>query len=329
VTVPDDVIVERIDRDRVEICWRSEGQSSLVSIYEGFTPDDIDTVSPVAQTSGESVILQRRTQDGRRYYKVVPQEGSSIIVAERLVPFEQIRNFRDLGGYETASGQTARWGKIYRSAELSRATKADVAHLSSLGIKVIVDLRARAAATDNPDRLPDSGVRLVPLTMDDEEAARWAADVLLGRASDAEAARDRLKQTYVSGIGTFRAETAGILRTMSDPDNLPAVFHCQAGKDRTGRIAALLLTLLGVPYATVLEDYLLTNRYRAALIERRVANHPYPDAVRALVTAREEYLIAFFSAIQSQYGSVERYALVGLGIAKSTLKRLRSLLLSP
>ncbi len=319
--------VNRIDQSHIEIRWEWGGQPEPVSIYEDLTPDQIHTDTPIAQTSAQSVVLSRPQEDGRRYYKVVPDSESGKVVAERLVPFEQIRNFRDLGGYQTSDGSTVRWGMIYRSGELSQPSESDLAHVSGMGIRVVFDLRSPAIVRERPDRLLGSGARLVEQAMDDEDASRWAAAVLAGLISDPEATQAMMVHSYASSVCLFVAETAGVLRMMSHPGNLPAVFHCQAGKDRTGRVAALLLLLLGVPFTTVLRDYLLTNRYRAAFIERRAAAHPYPQAVRALVMAREEYLRAFLDAIRRLYGSVERYAIDGLGMTGSMVDQLRETLL--
>jgi len=174
------VEVERVDQDRIEIRWELEGEPGPVSIYEGSTPDQIDTDTPVAQTSGESVVLLRPREDGRRYYRVVLRGGSSRIAAERLVPFEQISNFRDLGGYRTSNGSTVRWGEVYRSGELSSASEADLVYLARLGSRVVIDVRSPSIVTDNPDRLPSSGTRLVELAMDDERIGRWVTRMLVG-----------------------------------------------------------------------------------------------------------------------------------------------------
>jgi len=152
---------------------------------------------------------------------------------------------------------------------------------------------------------------------------------LAGNISDAEETRSILMASYVSSIADFTSEMGVIFQVMTDPRNLPVVFHCRAGKDRTGRIAATLLMLLGVPYRTVVKDYLLTNRHRAAVIEQQTADHPYPGAVREMVVAREEYLLAFLDSIHNLYGSVERYAVDGMGMTSSMLDQLRSLLLRP
>jgi protein-tyrosine phosphatase len=187
--------VHRIDQAQIEIRWEMKGQTGLVSIYEGSTPDRIDTDAPVAQVPCESVVLRRPEEEGRRYYKVVPQAGSGKIVAERLVPFEQIRNFRDLGGYDTANGRTVRWGMVYRSGELSQPTETDLAHLSDMGMRAVFDLRSPAVVRERPDRLLGSGARLVGQAMDDEETSRWVTAVLAGCVSDTEATQDMMVQS--------------------------------------------------------------------------------------------------------------------------------------
>jgi len=324
-----DVEVERVDRDQVEIRWSSGGRPGLVSIYEGSTPEEIDTDTPVAQTPGESVVLARPSQDGRSYFKVAPEGGHGRIVSERLLTFEGINNFRDLGGYETSTGQTVRWGKIYRSGDLSSATEADLGYLSHLGIRVIFDLRHPEDIAEHQDPLPSSDTRLVALGMYGEEMRHLWETFLRADSKDAADidGRESYLQVYRSLVPSFTDKYAVIFQMMADPRNVPVVFHCLAGQDRTGIVAAILLMLLGVPDRMVVADYLLSNRY-ARGSEQWVAEHPNPAAVESYFDAREEYLRAGIDEIGRLYGSLEQYATNGLGMTGAMLARLRRSLLS-
>jgi len=325
-----DVVVERIDRDQIEIRWKSDGQPGLVSIYEGSTPDEIDTDRPGAQPSGDSVVLLRPSQLGRRYYRVVAEDGHGRVAAERLLPFEGMDNFRDLGGYETADGQTVKWGWVYRSGELNAASKADLAYLSRLDIEVILDLRPPEDMIEAPDPVPRSDTRMVRLGMFKEELLQlWQAFLDASSKEAADAISRRLySQWYRVLIRDFTDEFAVIFEMLADPSNLPAVIHCSGGQDRTGMVAAVLLMLLGVPHDTVVADYLLTPQ-TGGPADEWIAQHPHPAAVESFWDAREEYLEAGIDEINRRYGSLEKYASDGLGLTSSMVDQLRKILLCP
>jgi protein-tyrosine phosphatase len=325
-----EIEVERVGGDQIEIRWSSVGQPGLVSIYEGSTPDGIDTDVPVAQTSSNHIVLAGPNRQGRRYFKVVPEGGDGWIVSERFLVFEGISNFRDLGGYETPTGQTVRWGRAYRSGDLSAATEADLAYLSRLGIRTIFDLRHHGDGSETPDPLPSSDARVVALAVYNEEMrSLWKAFERAESKDVADAeSRELYLRVYRSLVPNFTDKFAVIFQMMADPRNLPAVFHCLSGQDRTGTVAAILLMLLGVPIRTAVADYLLSNR-SLGTGEQWAAEHPNPAAVESFFDAREEYLRAGIDEIRRLYGSFDEYAATGLGMTSTMLERLRSLLLSP
>ena len=139
----------------------------------------------------------------------------------------------------------------------------------------------------------------------------------------------------------FSAQFGGLLRALTDPANRPLVFHCTQGKDRAGFGAAMVLSALGVPWGTVVEDYLLSNHFRKAendkmlgMIRRFAASQAGAEGeeiafqrVEGLLYVKEQSLGAAYDEILALHGSVEAYLVEGLGCARDDLERLRDDLL--
>jgi protein-tyrosine phosphatase len=245
-------------------------------------------------------------------------------------------NFRDLGGYETADGQRTRCGQLYRSSDLSGLTATDLAILARLNLKAVIDFRPKPDRDSRPDRLPRNNsptVVCLPVGFNPMDPARLRSVILRGRIEDG-AFSNLLKEANRAYVNDFRDEFARFLLTLSDPTHLPAVFHCTEGKDRTGFAAAIVLLAVGVPFETVLRDYLLTNqhtvrsrRWNALRVFVGTLFRVRPNQMGPLLEARPEYLEAAFDAMKDAYGSVDGYLTEGLGVNKKTRESLRALLL--
>ena len=236
-------------------------------------------------------------------------------------------------------GRQVKWGTVFRSGRLNNLTDADLAVLDKLNIRTVVDLRGTSEVeTRGKDRLPD-GVRGVSLPIDinslPKEKAGASAD-----ASSAEPVDFMLQATRSIMINKTDVYSA-FIRELADPENRPLVFHCTAGKDRAGIGAAIVLTLLGVPWETVRNDYLLSNVYRKEENERELENIRgniakqkgiSPEQVdmttyEAMFLVKPEYLQAAHDEAVRRYGSMDAYLRKGLGISDEMIDRLRSELL--
>jgi protein-tyrosine phosphatase len=182
-------------------------------------------------------------------------------------------NSRDVGGLVTVDGRQVRRGVLFRTAALGRLTDEDVVALGKLGIARVVDLRdASESAFAPPDRLPTEStpaVTSLPIYDPDHPVFTYVAAVLLGHELDryaalaeegTPAAMHAIYRWFVSGEAS-RAGFGTVLRMLADPAQLPAIVHCTAGKDRTGWLTAIVLTVLGVSRADIAADYLATNDY--------------------------------------------------------------------
>ncbi len=254
----------------------------------------------------------------------------------RRVNFSGPVNFRDLGGYATVDGRHVKQKMLYRSGDLNNMSRNDLGAFAELGIKQVYDLRTVDERAGRPNRFPVSKslhVVEIPLPHIPEDEAAVRRQILSGNVSEGEFHRLRLSQ-YRDLALNFQREWSGLMRGLTEPGALPAMFHCREGKDRTGFGAAIVLRALGVPSEKVMEDYLLSNRFlqsradRYSLMASVASFFRTPrEEVRALLEVRPEYLEAAFAAIDERYGSFERYLHEGLDLDANSLERLRSTLL--
>ncbi|MER6099518.1 tyrosine-protein phosphatase [Streptomyces sp. NPDC001728] len=260
----------------------------------------------------------------RRWFDLVPDRGTPLHLADRLIRLQGTVNFRDAGGYRTSDGHWVRMGEVYRSDALDRLTDADLAKLRRLGVRTVFDLRMESERSTAPDRVPAGATHVV-------------ADVLAGSGTftgmpktpaEAEAMMVRGNRFMVSG-DTARTAYTTVFDGIADDDRRGVLFHCTAGKDRTGWSNAALLTALGVPEETVMADYLASDTYRAAANDAALFHLPPARAAvcKPLLDVRPAYLNASFDEIEEEYGSFRSYLREGLGIDNRELKELKRELL--
>jgi protein-tyrosine phosphatase len=246
-------------------------------------------------------------------------------LVDRRIPLTACFNFRDLGGLETAGGRRVRSGVLFRADTLHRLTADDLDVLRGLGLRTVIDLRTRSEIDDHGRvALADGEVAYHHLPMIDEI---WAD----GPDLDADGPVPlpaTLGEGYVRMLEYGGPATATAIRLLAGRATLPAVFHCTAGKDRTGVLAALVLGQLGVPDEVIAEDYALTE---LAVVGTRAwleANDPgilgrLPDWAWE---APAEIMLAFLAQIRAEHGSIPSL-LASLGLDRSTLDALAATLL--
>ncbi len=255
-------------------------------------------------------------------------------------------NLRDPGDWPTADGGRLRRGIVYRSAAPSAPAVATDPAVAALGLTAVIDMRTAYEAGKDPDRLP-AGARLVTL------------DVLGGDATSAAAAPARLEQSVAGGSEAFAGALAQLdtdvmmrstyrslvssesalegyarfVRTVLDADGAPVLYHCTAGKDRTGWATALLMTAVGATPDAVRQEYLavrpaVTALYAPMLDQVRAAGID-PAPLRGLVDVDPSYLAAAFDQVDTEFGGFPGYLRDGLGLDGADLAALRGLLVAP
>ncbi|WP_275629422.1 tyrosine-protein phosphatase [Pseudomonas sp. 273] len=255
--------------------------------------------------------------------------------AARLL-LESVPNFRDLGGYRTRCGRCVRPGLLYRSEDLSNLSPEDLDRFRELNIKMLCDVRSASEQQRTPNRLPrDHRIDIVSLDiLADLRAGNSVIHELLSSSPTAESAERAMLATYRLFPGAFAKQLPLLLDYLLN-QNLPLLFHCAAGKDRTGFIAALLLHILDVPWESIYLDYLASaDRWQGPRSEATIRGYlaglsstePDQSVVRILCGVKPAYLDAAFDALIEQYGSIENYLALA-GVQQTELLHLRDLLL--
>ncbi|MET0987299.1 MAG: tyrosine-protein phosphatase [Steroidobacteraceae bacterium] len=259
--------------------------------------------------------------------------------SKRVLPLQGGRNFRDLGGYITADGRRLRWGRVYRSGVMAYFTPEDRTHLDTLGIRTVCDFRTPQERKREPtswNKVPEQC-----LTWEyDHRAVSLRGYLDHSAPLTEEIARGCMALLYRKLPSTLAQVYTDFLVKLSAGE-LPLVFHCSAGKDRTGFAAALLLTTLGVPREQIYADFTLTND--VVDLERELFEHPRSsvglgedrnylmkcsrEARSPLLKAFPEYLDAAFETVEQDHGSVESYVRNRLGIDATAVKRMQAHLL--
>jgi protein-tyrosine phosphatase len=246
---------------------------------------------------------------------------------DRLVQMEQVHNFRDLGGYPTASGATTKWRTLFRADGLHRLrAAADIEIVETLGLKSVIDLRTmREQQEQGIFPLDDIEVDFHHVSIVD---ATWSDSKETPQIEDPV---EFLVWGYRDLLEIGSEKFALAIRILSNQENVPAVFHCAAGKDRTGVLAALILSTVGVPDDVICADYGLTRRS----IEKTIswAKLHYPEMATRWTEINPVYLAAEPQAMQvilndlvSAHGSVINYVR-SLGVSESEIQSLSALLL--
>ncbi|MBL8045685.1 MAG: tyrosine-protein phosphatase [Anaerolineales bacterium] len=277
------------------------------------------------------VVLQPRPR--RTYahpHELITWPEAEAEARARFLPLAGGVNFRDAGGYLTAAGRRVRRGKIYRAGNLAHLTEADLVALENLGVRWICDLRTEREIVIAPDKVPSGAVYQNLPAYQKASTREWLSTLFFRRAELDEV----MAEGYVR-LATQRAEIFGqALTQLADPNYLPVVFHCMAGKDRTGIVVALLLHILGVPEATILADYTLSNidfdRILAVTqhdIKRMASIGISENEMRPIMSVHVSYLRGLFQYLRGQYGSIENYLRGPAGVSETTMARLRENLL--
>jgi len=261
--------------------------------------------------------------------------GETIQSKKRHLKFSGTKNFRDLGGYRTVDNRTVRWGVLYRSDALHKLTDADHKSLSALSLDRIVDFRAEHETEREPDRLPvDMGKRVVKIPILDSSTKVWydSRAEFVRNLKNIDSTKYML-ETNAELATRFTPEIRQFFHELLSAEGRPILFHCAAGKDRTGFTAALILQLLGVAPEIVLVDYLLTNQYFldsykwSLILLRLTKGKRFTNVVKGFMEAHPTYLSAAFEAVNREHGSFENYIHNGLGLTEAQTEHLKRLYL--
>ncbi|HWP65098.1 MAG TPA: tyrosine-protein phosphatase [Candidatus Limnocylindria bacterium] len=237
---------------------------------------------------------------------------------QRRIDLEGCLNFRDLGGYPTRAGRRVRWRRLFRSDGLHLLTAADIRRLrDELGLAEVIDLRSTAElASEGRGMLAAEPLRFHHLPLFDGELRERRAEVAEITLADRYTLMAELAADRIGAVITRLAYAGG-----------PAVFHCAAGKDRTGVISAILLALLDVPDEVIVADYAATQDNLDAIVERLMSLDGYRRMLETLppetLHAKPETMLTLLERLTARFGSAADYVRHA-GVSDEAVARLRA-----
>jgi len=320
--------VEKTDDATYRISWNEVESDAFVQVFAGDSPATIDIEKPIAETSRQnSIVVSLSDNFANPYFSIAVKGQPGVVWAERRLPLEKTYNFRDIGGYRTADNRRLRWGVVFRSAHLAELTDADHGLLQRIGIRLVCDFRTIEEAEGQPDRLPADGSMQylhMPIAHGKFDPAEAVARIKKGDISWL--THDFMTNNYRKQIDDFAGLWKQFFDRLMDRRDRPLVFHCTAGKDRTGVCAALILLAAGVPESTVIADHALSNTYNAPVIKR--IEHEIrkfgidPDDMRSYLSAPREAMEAVVAHLKKNYRSAKDYLVDKAGISRRDLEEL-------
>jgi len=328
ITPEAEIGVKQGEDGNLHLLWRPE--ATRVGVYAGTEPDKINLSVPVQEVNEAQETIVRGLDPEIRHFFTLKfskdgQDGTYLTTAERFLPLITVANLRDLGGYNAADSHRVKWGRVYRSGDLSRLSAAEAKYLQRLGIKLVCDLRSTREVESKPDVLP-AGTLYLHCPVYEDEFPHLVTPVMLF-------SRHKLGETLGSGYTDWLeigAPAYGrLFETMADPDNLPILLHCTAGKDRAGIASAILLSLLGVPDETIIADYSLTNLafdhvYADFLEENRLERLGIPgEEAKIMLAANPAWIRSTLEYLHEHYGGVEGYLRNRIRLSASKIKAIR------
>lgn len=268
---------------------------------------------------------------------------------KRLLNIDGVINLRDLGGYIGLDQRSVGWGKMYRSAQLDRISESGISAMASLGVKTVVDLRFDDETERYPtvrDAFPIADFiswhseRLNTQKGPENEVKRsWRESLESG---DSKLVREAMRVNYPKKLYSHQGVYREMLLRLVNQKS-PLLFHCAAGKDRTGVAAAIILGILGVSEKDIIEDYLVSQSQVSKLLETWVAGGAtesdeyddfqkklaqYPrELVQPVFEADVSYITTLLEYVGKTYVSFEQYALTVLELRPFDIQGLRESLL--
>ena len=312
------------------IKWETNPQiKGTVKVYVSDTPDKFDMSQPVIYADIQNGVARYVTQDNlkRKYFRITFNDVCPQDIAARYSFMDRIQNFRDLGGYPAQKGKQVRWGMIYRSGCISQYSDRDSIRLLLSGIKTIIDLRPQEEINERPIHFPNVKVISMPILDGNKE------DFLERLMENKVRKRDGkiyLEDTYIRFVTECSESYAQVLQIFLDEANYPILLQGTLGKDRVGYLSALLLTMLGVPYDSVLKDYLASNQYIDPSFMSQTVSSLSSDAQETMTTlllVDESFLDIAYKEIDKQFGSFKEYLEDELDLSAKKQEKLKDILL--
>lgn len=242
---------------------------------------------------------------------------------KRVVRMEGTVNFRDAGGYTTKDGKQVKWGKVYRSADISKLSDKDLQTVAGKHISTVIDFRGTKESAAAPDRLlPGTDYTLSPAGSDQLPDMKQMAEMIKQGGF--------LEKMYGEQSLTYYGDRYRPLfqKLLTLPDTAAILYHCTGGRDRTGMASALFLYALGVPEKTIEADFTASNIYLEPMNGKMFGQMSQAmgmslEEIKKEFALRPELIRSFFNVITKKYGSVEAFMEKELGVGEKELQMLK------
>ncbi len=262
------------------------------------------------------------------------------MVRSRILQLQKGGNFRELGGYETIAGKTIKWHKIIRSGKLADLTDADIAYLNDYGLKYDVDFRSPEEKATSPDRIPDQAKYLFIPVFSTDETQNSKQTERLQRKMDTDPTTGHLQMQHAYKDIITNPHSQKAYRSFfdvlleNDGEKSTLLFHCTAGKDRTGMGAVFFLNALGVNEDTIKADYLLTNKViqqqqimLTKTLKLQGASSAFIQSMRDLQSVQISFYNTAMDQIEKTSGDMAAYLHEYLHLSDSDIQDLRHIYL--
>lgn len=250
--------------------------------------------------------------------------------------FDGLGNFRDFGGYATTDGKRVKRGHLFRSDDLSKLSRRDIARLEQTGMQLICDLRTETEQQSKKSRMLNRGIEVANLPMQDKSQAFTRLEFMkyLIRHGSEINFEQQMKDMYFHMGNGSQSTIKNIFSLLSRKEKLPVLIHCTGGKDRTGFIVAIIQLFLNVPYDHVLKDYLYSNvrigprMKKAENMIRFMSFYRVPaERIKPILEVRRDYLEDVLQPILARHGTIENYLKNECDIPEKHLETFKELVL--
>lgn len=272
-------------------------------IYAGKNMESIDYSTPLlsGQNAGTYPLPINRT--AYACFSLQTPDKTRIL-AEKHLPITGGYNIRDLGGYIGAAGKRIVWGKFFRADDLAHLSDEDLAYLSSIPLVTVFDFRTQREVDDAPDKLPSTIRNIIHRPLSPGNVS--PAEIQHGQFSAYDDTDEFMHIVYRELVSNenINAVYREFFKYLKNENDLPLLFHCTAGKDRTGIATAFLLFALGVKKETIIQDYMDSNHYLAGKYTKLTQDNPQ---LAVLFSVKPEFLLTGIKTMEETHGTVENY----------------------
>lgn len=297
----------------------------IKEVFYCTTPYHFNTENNIAVLGKQPKTVE--VKDNERLYFAYILDNDTVYFSERRLNFDNSSNFRDLGGLPTKDGRTTKYNTIFRCGDIGVLTAADLEKVTQLEIETVIDFRGDDEIEKSPDKYPSDEIKRVEakinLSNDSEDTGtkQLYAALLNPKTSPlfADSIFVELYKTMAQNLGDFKPFFDVVKESESN-----FLFHCTAGKDRTGIASALLLFALGVEENLIFEEFYLSNKYTiSSMKESSLLKNANPEVIGVFGGVHKSYLRAFFDELITLHGSISEAMEKELGVDEKAVTNLR------